>query len=219
MCFECLKPAAPPPQVPVPSGFVERPKRISRRATYGVHTGVSYDTPDTLSKADGVTALRLQLTRLSDSMARRFAREDQNVLFYRGDSQCAPDSLFIDVLHHKWEGDFEMLEEKHGWVQWLFPTFSTSNSPMGSRYSYPLTKAGAAKIRADPDAQWRFLRSYKMMLSFMGMRLADQHTGRIVRAADYEERLANLRRNPHNLQRVSRVLVALGQLGGRRPSP
>ena len=114
MCFECLKPAAQPPQVPVPSGFVERPKRISRRATYGVHTGVSYDTPDTLSKADGVTALRLQLTRLSDSMARRFAREDQNVLFYRGDSQCAPDSLFIDVLHHKWEGDFETLEEKHG---------------------------------------------------------------------------------------------------------
>lgn len=153
-------------------------------------------------------------------MAKRFAREDQNVLFHQNRTQCAPDTLFIDVLHHQWSGDYETLEAKHGWVQWLFPTYSSSASAMGSWYSYPLTKRGAARIRGDPDAQWRFLRSFELMLAFLGMRLVDQRTGRLTRTDDYVERLANIRRNPHNLQRITRVLVSLGQLGfGRYRAP
>jgi len=214
VCLDSLKPAPPAPQPPAESGFVDRQRQRNRRATFHIRDD------ETTNGAGGLTNLRLQLTRFSSSMAKRFAREDQNVLFYQNVTQCAPDSLFIDALHHQWSGEYETLEAKHGWVQWLFPTYSSSASAMGSWRSYPLTKRGAARIRRDPDAQWRFLRSFELMLAFLGMRLVDQRTGRLTRTDDYVERLANIRCNPHNLQRITRVLVSLGQLGfGRYRAP
>ena len=83
--------------------------------------------------------------------------------------------------------------------------------------SMALTKDGAAKIRADEAASRRVIRSYRLMLRFYGLKLADERTGRVERDPDgFEERMGNLNVSAHNWLRVSRILTSLGELGFQR---
>ena len=82
--------------------------------------------------------------------------------------------------------------------------------------SVPLTKEGAALIRADADCCRRVIRSYRLMLRFYGLALADEATGRVELDAQPEARLENLNRSAHNWLRVSRILTSLGELGFAR---
>ncbi len=60
--------------------------------------------------------------------------EKRNLLFYQvrltsstshvltskqNTHRCQPDGLLIDELHERWEGKFDILEAKHGYIQWL----------------------------------------------------------------------------------------------------
>lgn len=124
------------------------------------------------------------------------------------------DGGFIDEIHERYDGDFESLERHHGFIQWLFPVFE--NSGVNWR-AYPLTRTGAAQIRCDRALSLRVLRSYRIMLRFFGLRLADEQTGRVERLDEgWRERLENLNSRPHNFKRISRMLTSLGELGFRR---
>lgn len=110
-----------------------------------------------------------------------------------------------------------MLEGHHGYIQWLFPVFENAGMNFESR---PLTKEGAAAIRADAEASERVIRSYRLMLKFYGLSLADERTGRVERDAPYHTgRFRNLNDSPHNYLRISRIITSLGELGFRRHKP
>ena len=158
---------------------------------------------------------RIQLS--ARSLAANFlARErDPNVSFHRNLLQSEPGRLgepgaFIEEMHQFWAHDLDALEERHGYIQWLFPIFAGEG--LNWRAS-PLTRAGAAKIRSDVDMSTRVLNSYRMMLSFYGLTLVDPKSGELGRAPNFDERIANLSHHPHNYKRLSRMLTSLGQLG------
>merc|ERR1712224_827225 len=115
------------------------------------------------------------------------------------------------------QGDWEKLEDHHGYIQWLFPVFE----PWGGHncLATPLSKSGAAVIREDEACQRRVLLSYKMMLEFYGFALTDEKTGRVERLADehlFRQRIGNFNKHFHNCLRISRILTSLGQLGFQR---
>ena len=79
------------------------------------------------------------------------------------------------------------------------------------------TKAGARQIRSDAQMSERVIRSYRLMLRFYGMRLADERTGAVERdPEDDGSRIGNFNNSPHNFLRISRILTSLGELGFHR---
>ena len=147
--------------------------------------------------------------------ARQHDPIDPNVFFYKNEIRSQPNGDYIEEILG-WYGDWEKLEEHHGYIQWLFPFFD----PRGhNALATSLSKSGAKIIREDPTCQWRVFRAYKMMLHFYGFRLADEQTGRLERIPDereFRERIDNFNKRFHNCLRVSRILVSLGELGFRR---
>lgn len=72
-------------------------------------------------------------------------------------------------------------------------------------------------MRKDIAVAFRIVRSYKLMLNFYGIRLANMETGEVERQPDYwEARFLNLRMNSHNFLRINRILASLGHLGFHR---
>ena len=135
---------------------------------------------------------------------------DPNVAFYRNQIPSQPDGDFCDAIHQKWHGRYQVLEMHHGYIQWLFPVFENAGMNFESK---PLSKTGAALIRADAACCQRVVKSYRLMLDFYGFVLADERTGRVARDKDPKERLENLNFSAHNWLRVSRILTSLGELG------
>ena len=153
--------------------------------------------------------------QFENRIARQHDKHDPNVLFYRGEITSYPNGDFVDNIH-KWYGDWDKLEDHHGYIQWIFPYFD----PRGHNcLATPLSKSGAAAIREDETCQRRVLSSYKMMLHFYGFVLADEKTGRVERLADereFRERIGNINDYFHNNVRISRILTSLGQMGFHR---
>ena len=136
---------------------------------------------------------------------------DPNELFYKNELASQPDGVLIDTIHAEWADDYDRLEINHGYIQWLFPVFESAGMNWESQ---PLTKAGAAAIRADAAASERVIRSYKMMLRFYGFKLNDERTGDISRDEPHHaEQLRLFNSRPHNFLRISRILTSLGELG------
>ena len=141
---------------------------------------------------------------------------DPNVQFYQNKLASKPDGALVDDMHKQWDGDFERLEMHHGYIQWIFPVFENAGMNFESK---PLSKSGAAIIRADPAAQQRVIQSYRMMLKFYGLALADESSGALERHSDerlYKTMMGNLNQSSHNWLRVSRIITSLGELGFRR---
>ncbi|KAJ7069677.1 opioid growth factor receptor conserved region-domain-containing protein [Mycena amicta] len=138
-----------------------------------------------------------------------------NVEFYKNTHRCQPDSLFIEEIHEQWLGDYNKLERKHGFIQWLFPI-----REHGMNYeSQPLQLHEIAAIKEDPVAMKRLLSSYKLMLDFYGMQLVSEETGAVDRSLpprNYAPRYENLVYSSHNYLRISRILKCLSEFGYER---
>ncbi|KIY72009.1 hypothetical protein CYLTODRAFT_389511 [Cylindrobasidium torrendii FP15055 ss-10] len=138
-----------------------------------------------------------------------------NLLFYQNKARCRPDNLLIDTLHDRWLGDFETLEYKHGFIQWLFPI-----QEYGMNYeSQPLQRHELDAMKSSPDVIRRIIASYRLMLDFYGMQLVDEETGRLARVVpprNFEARYNNLVRSTHNNLRISRILKCLSEMGLER---
>ncbi|KAK7048486.1 OGFr-N domain-containing protein [Favolaschia claudopus] len=139
-------------------------------------------------------------------------RQADNLGFYTNALRSRPDELLIEEMHEQWHGDYNKLERKHGFIQWLFPI-----REHGMNFeSQPLQPHELTAIKADPRALERLLASYKLMLDFYGMRLVSEQTGAVDRSMpprNFQPRYENLVRSSHNYLRISRILKCLSEFG------
>jgi len=137
-----------------------------------------------------------------------------NYLFYMNKKKSIPDGDYIENILTKWKGDFDLLEDHHGYIQWLFPNLLPS---VHNLLSSALTREEAAEFRRNKFISERLVRSYTFMLEFYGMVLEDESTGKIVRGKDYKKRYNEaLLTNWHNHLRVQRILMHLNNVGFRK---
>jgi hypothetical protein len=146
-----------------------------------------------------------------------------NLRFYLGTLKCRPDNLLIDDLHQRWQGRYNILESRHGFIQWLFPIREFG---MNSE-SQPLQPGEISEMKQDAKVRERLVKSYRLILDFVrpfltrltadqqqfGMQLKDEETGELARADSWEPQYDNLSTSSHNYLRISRILKCLGELG------
>ena len=131
----------------------------------------------------------------------------ENVRFYRNE-RAFPDGVTIETFLTEWNGDYDRLEKTHDYVQWIFPCSQASEF---NAKAQALTKTEAAVMAADATIQGRLLRSFKLMLDFLGLELQEQ-TAMIV-PGGWANGLRNIKQNNHNLLRITRILQCLRETG------
>uniref|UniRef100_A0A671T9E5 Opioid growth factor receptor-like n=1 Tax=Sinocyclocheilus anshuiensis TaxID=1608454 RepID=A0A671T9E5_9TELE len=133
-----------------------------------------------------------------------------NLAFYCGRIKSSPDDtalpsfyVHIDEFHQQWWGEYERLEDVHSYIQWLFPI------------QEPGVNWRAHLFRKDKQAKSKLVKSYKLMLDFYGLHLANESTGEVERAPNWKDHFRNLNRfvYSHNNLRITRILKCLGTLG------
>ncbi|KAF8158365.1 opioid growth factor receptor conserved region-domain-containing protein [Crassisporium funariophilum] len=138
-----------------------------------------------------------------------------NLEFYSNNRRCRPDKRTIEEIHEQWFGDYDKLEYKHGFIQWLFPI-----REYGMNYeSQPLQTHEIEAMKVDPIIVERVIESYRLMLDFYGMRLVSAETGlvdRVLPPRNFAARYRNLVRSSHNYLRISRILKCLSEMGLER---
>lgn len=133
----------------------------------------------------------------------------QNLQFYKNLLRSRPNGGLIDDIHRDWFGNYRLLEQHHGYIQWLFPI---REHGMNSD-AQVLQLHEAQAIMADDVCKLRVVRSYSLMLDFYGMRLKNNETGEVERADNWRHRYSNLNHSSHNWLRVTRIMKSLGELG------
>jgi hypothetical protein len=112
----------------------------------------------------------------------------------------------IDQILKNWEGDFNVLENHCGYIQWLFP-----NKERGvNSYAPIITNEDIKLIQICPEIQKRFLSGFDMMLDFYGFRRNNYHFSP---NSQHILRIHHLRSNPQNYLRITRILHALHLFG------
>ncbi|OXB67878.1 hypothetical protein ASZ78_005560, partial [Callipepla squamata] len=132
-----------------------------------------------------------------------------NLSFYKNEIAFLPHGLHIEDLLESWWDNYEVLEENHSYIQWLFPL---REHGMNLR-AKPLTCQEIEAFKKSKEVMERFIRAYQLMLRFYGIILVNQGTGELERAENWTERFLNLNRFSHNNLRITRILKCLGEMG------
>ncbi|KAM6248565.1 uncharacterized protein LJ264_010187 [Porphyrio hochstetteri] len=132
-----------------------------------------------------------------------------NLSFYKNEISFLPQGLCIETLLESWWDNYEVLEENHSYIQWLFPLRERG---MNLR-AKPLTWQEIQAFKKSKEVMQRFVRAYQLMLRFYGIILINQETGELKRAENWAERFQNLNRFGHNNLRITRILKCLGEMG------
>lgn len=104
------------------------------------------------------------------------------------------------------EVDKCMMEEDHGYIQWLFPLETVGVNPKA-----PVTKPHDHKIlSADNDFKARMLQHFLLFTEFMGINY-DASTGSFKKTN--AKQWSNWILNPHNNLRITRILISLKNFG------
>ncbi|ESO97789.1 hypothetical protein LOTGIDRAFT_103481, partial [Lottia gigantea] len=129
--------------------------------------------------------------------------------FYFNEMPSHPDGMFnkIENIHKNWKGDYKLLERHHGYIQWLFPIRESGMN----WHAQELQLHEAKAINSNKKAHSRILESYKLMLDFYGIELADPNTGELKRSKNWESQFQHLNRSMHNYLRITRILKSLGE--------
>ncbi|XP_039720705.1 opioid growth factor receptor [Pteropus medius] len=135
-----------------------------------------------------------------------------NLSFYRNEIRFLPNGCFIEEILQNWRDDYDLLEDNHSYIQWLFPL----REPGVNWHAKPLTKREVEAFKSCREAGERLVQAYELMLGFYGIQLDDRDTGKVCRAQNYAERFQNLNCHSHNNLRITRILKALGELGLER---
>ncbi|XP_009325162.1 PREDICTED: opioid growth factor receptor [Pygoscelis adeliae] len=132
-----------------------------------------------------------------------------NLSFYKNEIRFLPQGLLIEDLLESWWDNYEVLEENHSYIQWLFPL---REHGMNWR-AKPLTCQEIQAFKRSKEVMQRFARAYQLMLRFYGISLINEKTGGLKRAENWAERFQNLNRFSHNNLRITRILKCLGEMG------
>ncbi|KFQ85023.1 Opioid growth factor receptor, partial [Phoenicopterus ruber ruber] len=132
-----------------------------------------------------------------------------NLSFYKNEICFLPHGLHIETLLESWWDNYEVLEENHSYIQWLFPL---REHGMNWR-AKPLTCQEIEAFKKSKEVMERFIRAYQLMLRFYGIILINEETGELKRAENWAERFQNLNRFSHNNLRITRILKCLGEMG------
>ncbi|XP_075022805.1 opioid growth factor receptor isoform X2 [Calonectris borealis] len=132
-----------------------------------------------------------------------------NLSFYKNEICFLPQGLHIETLLESWWDNYEVLEENHSYIQWLFPL---REHGMNWR-AKPLTCQEIQAFKKSKEVMQRFIRAYQLMLRFYGIVLINEETGELKRAENWAERFQNLNRYSHNNLRITRILKCLGEMG------
>ncbi|XP_075625108.1 opioid growth factor receptor isoform X4 [Balearica regulorum gibbericeps] len=132
-----------------------------------------------------------------------------NLSFYKNEICFLPQGLHIETLLESWWDNYEVLEENHSYIQWLFPL---REHGMNWR-ARPLTCQEIQAFKKSKEVMQRFIRAYQLMLRFYGIVLINEETGELERAENWAERFQNLNRFGHNNLRITRILKCLGEMG------
>ncbi|KAK1337094.1 hypothetical protein QTO34_001716 [Cnephaeus nilssonii] len=111
-----------------------------------------------------------------------------NLSFYRNEIQFLPNGCFIEDILQKWRDDYDLLEDNHSYIQWLFPL----REPGVNWHAKPLTQREIKAFKSTKEAGQRFVQAYELMLGFYGIELEDRDTGKVRRAQSYQKRFQNL---------------------------
>uniref|UniRef100_A0A8C0EZL1 Opioid growth factor receptor n=1 Tax=Bubo bubo TaxID=30461 RepID=A0A8C0EZL1_BUBBB len=129
--------------------------------------------------------------------------------FFLSDFLLFFSGLHIENLLESWWDNYEVLEENHSYIQWLFPL---REHGMNWR-AKPLTCQEIQVFKKSKEVMRRFIRAYQLMLRFYGIILINEATGELKRAENWAERFKNLNRFSHNNLRITRILKCLGEMG------
>eukprot|EP01017_Pseudomicrothorax_dubius_P017301 TRINITY_DN19569_c0_g1_i1.p1 TRINITY_DN19569_c0_g1~~TRINITY_DN19569_c0_g1_i1.p1 ORF type:complete len:337 (+),score=65.40 TRINITY_DN19569_c0_g1_i1:137-1147(+) len=137
--------------------------------------------------------------------------QGENLQFYLNKLQSRPNGDYVEVILKDWKGKYDLLEEHHGYVQWLFPNFYGSNF---NDESIPLTQEEAKEFRSNPLIAERLVRAYELIYDFFGFEIMDYKTGEVRRGPHFEKRASEtLFKGSHNLLRIRRILTSMYNVG------
>jgi hypothetical protein len=120
----------------------------------------------------------------------------------------------IDTIHEKYYAQYDFLEENNYYMEWLFPIFGSAGI---NPHTKPLTMQEANLIKNNINTSIRVVKSYKLLLNFLGMKLVNDLTGEVGREQEnWEARYCHLNTRTNNTVKITRMLKSLGQLGFER---
>ncbi|XP_013362918.1 PREDICTED: opioid growth factor receptor [Chinchilla lanigera] len=132
-----------------------------------------------------------------------------NLSFYKNEICFLPNGCRVEDILQKWKDNYELLEDNHSYIQWLFPL----REPGVNWHAKPLTLKEVEAFKSSKEVRERLVRAYELMLGFYGIQLEDRDTGAVCRAQNYHKRFQNLNWRSHNNLRITRILKSLGELG------
>ncbi|KAM4842653.1 opioid growth factor receptor [Thomomys bottae] len=135
-----------------------------------------------------------------------------NLSFYKNNIPFQPNGCVIENILQHWKDDYDILEDNHSYIQWLFPL----REPGVNWHAKPLTLREVQEFKNSKEVTERLVRAYELMLGFYGIQLEDRSTGAVRRAPNYQLRFENLNSRSHNNLRITRILKSLGELGLER---
>nr|Q9QXY4.1 RecName: Full=Opioid growth factor receptor; Short=OGFr; AltName: Full=Zeta-type opioid receptor [Rattus norvegicus]AAF25002.1 opioid growth factor receptor [Rattus norvegicus] len=132
-----------------------------------------------------------------------------NLSFYKNEICFQPNGALIEDILQNWKDNYDLLEENHSYIQWLFPL----REPGVNWHAKPLTLKEVEAFKSSKEVRERLVRAYELMLGFYGFHLEDRGTGAVCRAQNFQPRFHNLNSHSHNNLRITRILKSLGELG------
>lgn len=140
-------------------------------------------------------------------------KELLNVEFYKGDIPLdnRKDEPYITEILNNWKGDYQKLEERHNYIQWLFPNKHRSGPNPNSS---PLKDQEIEIFRNNRELKERVLKAFDLILDFFGMKYYKKGENIFIEhSSNYEGRYENLNNRGHNYARISRILKFLVLIG------
>ncbi|WP_420552363.1 opioid growth factor receptor-related protein [Tenacibaculum aiptasiae] len=125
--------------------------------------------------------------------------------FYTIDGKDNVGRTLIEI----WSYDYNELEYKHDFIQWLFPTNEISkfnpNAPV-------VSKQIAEEFKSSEKAKKNLYKSFCLMLNFYGFEIENNDKIKIGRKFD-EQSKNWINNGNHNYLRITRILKSLNLLG------
>lgn len=127
--------------------------------------------------------------------------------FYRQEKPDLAGRMITDI----WQWNYDYLEMKHDYIQWLFPLLEKSQFNLKAPL---LNSAIIEEFKTDIQLQKNLLISLQVMFNFYGLQVTNDHPISINKSPEYMTRKKQwISWRNHNYLRLTRILNCLKLLG------